>query len=182
MRTIVLNADYSFLSITKGSFESLKLLGKGRATSLSVYDKKLRSEREEFTVPAVAILRTYVQMGRRRHGFTLPSHQNVFVRDGEHCAYCNCRLTLRSVTKDHVVPRCKGGKDVLTNVVACCRTCNGKKADKTVAEAGIALREGVELRHLTDDEKLSVLLKTGADAVERKAWIGFLKSSGITLF
>jgi len=35
---------------------------------------------------------------------------------------------------------------------------------------------------LTDDEKLSVLLKTGAGAAERKAWISFLKSTGLTLF
>lgn len=182
MRSIVLNADYAFLSITKNSYEAVKLLAKGRATPLALYERKLRSEREEFEVPAVSILRSFVNVGRRRHGFSQASHQNVFVRDKEKCAYCGTKLTLRSCTKDHVIPRSKGGLDVLSNVVACCRHCNARKADMTVSESGLKLRDDIELRPLTEDEKLSVLLKTGAGAIERKAWIGFLKDTGLTLF
>lgn len=182
MRCIVLNQDFSFLSITADAFDGIKLITKGRVQPLATYDKKLRSEKEEFVIPAVVQLKGYVRIGKRRHGFTQASHQNVFVRDKERCAYCNCKLTLRSTTKDHVIPRAKGGKDTLTNVVACCKACNGKKADRTLADSGMKLRPDVELRQLTDDEKLSVLLKTGAGAAERKAWISFLKSSGLTLF
>lgn len=182
MRCIVLNQDYGFLHITADALDGIKLITKGRVQPLAVYDKKLRAEREEFAIPAVVQLKGYVHVGRRRHGFTQPSSQNVFIRDKERCAYCSCKLTLRSCTKDHVVPRAKGGKDVLTNVVACCKACNGKKADRTLSESGMKLRSDIELRQLTDDEKLSVLLKTGAGAAERKAWINFLKSSGLTLF
>lgn len=182
MRTIVLNSDYGFLHITSDPIDSINLITKGKVQTLAVYDKKLRSEKSEFVIPAVVILKGFVRVGRKRHGFTQPSHQNVFVRDKERCAYCNCKLTLRSTTKDHVIPRAKGGKDVLTNVVACCKACNGKKADRTLSEAGMQLRPDVELRQLTDDEKLSVLLKTGAGAAERKAWISFLKSTGLSLF
>jgi 5-methylcytosine-specific restriction endonuclease McrA len=172
----------SFLHITAEPIDSINLVSKGKVQTLAVYDKKLRSEKEEFVIPAVVILKGFVRVGRKRHGFTQASHQNVFVRDKERCAYCNCKLTLRSTTKDHVIPRAKGGKDVLTNVVACCKACNGKKADRTLADSGMKLRDDIELRQLTDDEKLSVLLKTGAGAAERKAWISFLKSSGLTLF
>jgi 5-methylcytosine-specific restriction endonuclease McrA len=182
MRAIVLNADYSFLSITHSLYDSICLLVKDRVVPLAVYDKKARGETATFDVPAVAILKTHVRVGRRRQGFTVASHQNVFVRDGEKCAYCGCKLTLRTTTKDHVVPRCKGGPDTLTNVVASCKDCNGKKADRTLKDSGMALRPGVELRQLTDDEKLSVILKMGAGAVERRAWIGYLKQSGLSLF
>lgn len=182
LRALVLNLDYSFLSVTNDAFGSVKLVSKGRVAPLAVYERKLHSERQEFEVPAVIQLKNYVHIRKRRLGFTQPSHQNVFVRDKERCAYCGCKLTLRSCTKDHVVPRSKGGLDNLLNVVACCKTCNANKADKTMSEAGLQLRDDIELRQLTDDEKLSVLLKMGADGVERKAWIGFLKSSGLTLF
>jgi 5-methylcytosine-specific restriction endonuclease McrA len=182
MRAIVLNADYSFLSITPSLFDSVRLMAKGCITPLSIYERRARSERQEFEVPAVAMLKKYVTVRRRRHGFTQASHQNVFVRDGERCAYCGAKLTLRTTTKDHVVPRSKGGPDTLLNVVAACRTCNGLKADRTLRDSGMQLRPSVELRQLTNDEKLSVLLKTGAGSTERRAWIGFLKESGISLF
>jgi len=182
VRALVLNFDFSHLHITADPLDAVKLLTKGKAVALATYDKKLRSEKEEFVIPAVVQLKGFVHIGKRRHGFTQPSHQNVFVRDKERCAYCNCKLTLRSCTKDHVIPKSKGGKDVLTNVVACCKSCNAAKADRTLHESGLKLRDDIELRQLTDDEKLSVLLKTGAGAAERKAWISFLKSSGLTLF
>jgi hypothetical protein len=182
MRTIVLNSDYGFLHITSEPIDSINLVTKGKVQTLAVYDKTLRSEKSEFVIPAVVILKGFVNVGKRRHAFTQPSHQNVFVRDKEKCAYCNCKLTLRSTTLDHVIPKSKGGKNVLTNVVACCKACNGKKTDRTLSDSGMKLREGIELRQLTDDEKLSVLLKTGAGAAERKAWISFLRSSGLTLF
>lgn len=181
MRALVLNADFGFLSVTPHFFSSIKLVTKGCVNTLATYERKVRSEHLEFDVPAVAVLKKYVHVGRRRQGFTLPLHKNIFIREKERCGYCGSKLTLRTTTKDHVVPRCLGGKDVLENVVAACRDCNGIKADRTLKDSGLTLRDGVELRHLTDDEKLSVLLKTH-DAVERKAWLGFFRKSGVSLF
>ncbi len=40
------------------------------------------------------------------------------------CAYCGSEDNL---TLDHIVPQCKGGMDVKTNVVACCHSCNQSK-------------------------------------------------------
>jgi len=40
------------------------------------------------------------------------------------CAYCGSEDNL---TLDHIVPQCKGGVDVKTNVVACCHSCNQSK-------------------------------------------------------
>ena len=40
------------------------------------------------------------------------------------CAYCDSE---ENITLDHVIPQCKGGLDVKTNVVACCHSCNQSK-------------------------------------------------------
>ena len=40
------------------------------------------------------------------------------------CAYCGSEDNL---TLDHIVPQCKGGMDVKTNVVTCCHSCNQSK-------------------------------------------------------
>jgi 5-methylcytosine-specific restriction endonuclease McrA len=41
-------------------------------------------------------------------------------------------LPFSSVTIDHVVPRCRGGVDALTNLVLACKGCNREKADRLV--------------------------------------------------
>ena len=56
----------------------------------------------------------------------------VLSRDGYTCAYCGQDAT----EVDHIIPRAKGGGHELENLVACCKTCNGRKG---------ALEEGVFL-------------------------------------
>lgn len=43
------------------------------------------------------------------------------------------------MTRDHVMPRSKGGSDSLTNQVTMCHPCNQKKADKLPEEVEHAL-------------------------------------------
>jgi hypothetical protein len=40
------------------------------------------------------------------------------------CAYCESE---ENITMDHIIPQCKGGLDVKTNVIACCHSCNQSK-------------------------------------------------------
>ena len=40
------------------------------------------------------------------------------------CTYCGSE---ENITLDHIVPQCKGGLDIKTNVVACCHSCNQSK-------------------------------------------------------
>jgi len=46
------------------------------------------------------------------------------------CAYCNTRLSRRSVTRDHVIPRSRGGSNAPDNLVPCCQQCNLRKSNK----------------------------------------------------
>ncbi|NJK31547.1 MAG: hypothetical protein HC927_03530 [Deltaproteobacteria bacterium] len=45
------------------------------------------------------------------------------------CAYCNTRLTKQTRTRDHVVPRSRGGGN-RDNLVPACGGCNRAKGDK----------------------------------------------------
>ena len=48
------------------------------------------------------------------------------------CVYC--RKVTKNLTKDHVVPKAKGGTKCASNIVMACRPCNLAKADRTPAE------------------------------------------------
>ncbi|HET9517230.1 MAG TPA: HNH endonuclease, partial [Actinoplanes sp.] len=60
----------------------------------------------------------------------------VLARDRRTCAYCGGHAT----TIDHVLPRSRGGANSWTNTVAACERCNGRKGDRTPAEAGLRMR------------------------------------------
>ena len=57
-------------------------------------------------------------------------------RDRFRCAYCGSKAE----TVDHVVPRSRGGGHSWENCVACCASCNHRKADKLLSEIGWTLR------------------------------------------
>ncbi len=68
------------------------------------------------------------------------TNRGLFERDGHTCQYCGNSLSPRHLTRDHVIPRSRGGKDAWTNVVASCFVCNSvRKRDKTPREWGVEL-------------------------------------------
>lgn len=46
------------------------------------------------------------------------------------CHYCNKVFPASKITKDHIVPRSKGGANAAYNIVPACRPCNQDKGDK----------------------------------------------------
>lgn len=63
----------------------------------------------------------------------------LFRRDDCTCLYCGAVLPARLLTRDHVVPLSRGGRDVWENVVTACRACNHRKADRLLAELPMRL-------------------------------------------
>ena len=60
----------------------------------------------------------------------------IYSRDGYTCAYCGADLAgcdFADVTLDHVTARANGGHNAATNLVTCCRSCNSRKQDKSLA-------------------------------------------------
>ncbi|MDR1708444.1 MAG: HNH endonuclease, partial [Candidatus Accumulibacter sp.] len=58
------------------------------------------------------------------------TNELLFRRDRHTCAYCGGRFASRDLSRDHVVPRVQGGRDVWTNVVTACRPCNQRKGGR----------------------------------------------------
>lgn len=56
--------------------------------------------------------------------------ERVFAYWGDRCVYCSGPAS----TRDHVIPRSRGGSNGLDNLRPCCRGCNNKKADQTPFE------------------------------------------------
>lgn len=50
------------------------------------------------------------------------------------CWYCGIAIYPGIASLDHVLPLHRGGKDVDTNIVACCQGCNTLKGDRTLEE------------------------------------------------
>lgn len=63
----------------------------------------------------------------------------LFARDNYICLYCGERYSKSQLTRDHVFPQGRGGKDIWQNVVTACDHCNNVKACMTPEEAGMPL-------------------------------------------
>jgi hypothetical protein len=68
------------------------------------------------------------------------TNRALFERDSNTCQYCGESHSPRKLTRDHVIPRSRGGKNVWTNVVASCFVCNSvRKRNMTPQEWGVEL-------------------------------------------
>ena len=67
------------------------------------------------------------------------SNKTLFARDRSICAYCGTKCQSKDLTRDHIVPQSKGGKDTWENVVAACKGCNNWKDNKTLEQADMQL-------------------------------------------
>ena len=65
-----------------------------------------------------------------------PFRRNVALRDGYVCCFCGRRLSYRTLTLDHVTPKCRGGEDSWENLASACMQCNSRKGSLRVSELG----------------------------------------------
>lgn len=62
-----------------------------------------------------------------RHGATWNKLRLAcLARDNYICGYCGAEAN----EADHIIPVAAGGKDELSNLIAACKPCNGRKSDK----------------------------------------------------
>ncbi|GAA0253424.1 HNH endonuclease [Rhodanobacter caeni] len=63
----------------------------------------------------------------------------LFARDRHLCLYCGEHFTRAELTRDHVLPLSRQGKDEWENVVSACVACNLKKSNRTPQQANMPL-------------------------------------------
>lgn len=77
---------------------------------------------------------------RNRDRYTPPlNNRTLFNRDANLCLYCAQKFRTSELTRDHITPISRGGRDVWTNVVTACRRCNNFKGGKTPEQAHMQL-------------------------------------------
>ena len=91
------------------------------------------------TIDTIVALDNKISPTKYRKATPTLSNRELFVRDRHLCAYCATELPVRQLTRDHVVPKSKGGIDDWNNVVTCCKPCNQRKDDNTLKEAHMEL-------------------------------------------
>lgn len=67
----------------------------------------------------------------------------LMAESGGRCWYCGCQMTYgvggASISREHLLPRARGGGNDTGNVVGACRACNTRKQARTVDEYRAAL-------------------------------------------
>jgi 5-methylcytosine-specific restriction endonuclease McrA len=64
------------------------------------------------------------------------TRSRVLMRDQYTCRYCGAQPEADRLVAEHVI---NGGPTTMENLVTACRSCNRKKSNKTVEEAGMTL-------------------------------------------
>ncbi|AFR48598.1 HNH endonuclease [Gordonia sp. KTR9] len=134
-RVLLLNATYEPLTaVTVRRAVVLVLRGRADLVHADEHGGAMHSVGTAVPIPTVVRLRKYVHVPYRA---TVPMTRDALMRrDRARCGYCGARAT----TIDHVVPRSRGGTHTWENCVACCASCNHRKADRLLGELGWALR------------------------------------------
>lgn len=82
------------------------------------------------------------------------------------CHYCRDSFPHYDITKDHIVPKSRGGRNRVTNYVPACQECNRRKGSSTPTcpcpRCCTAVREhGKYLRTLPKDAKKRLMARAG---------------------
>lgn len=129
MGVLLLNATYEAIRVISLK-RAVVLVLQEKAEIVEAGDTEIRSATSSVPKPEVIRLKYYVKIPYKSR---VPlSNRAVLNRDKYKCAYCGAKAN----TVDHVQPKSKGGKHEWTNVVAACKSCNSKKADKTLQQLG----------------------------------------------
>jgi len=102
---------------------------------------RLSGRRSSIEVSSILLTKSKVVPRLWAEGYVPPlTNRALFERDSNTCQYCGKSYSPRHLTRDHVIPRSRGGKDVWTNVVAACFVCNSiHKRNRTPQEWGVEL-------------------------------------------
>jgi len=92
----------------------------------------LRSAKMEFPVPTIVVIPGFFGSfkNQRRTQTRTSTLKQIYNLYGGVCQYCKREIKYSAATKDHAMPRSKGGVNYDSNIVLACKKCNNKKAAK----------------------------------------------------
>ncbi len=134
-KVLILNQTFEPLHVCNAR-RAVVLLFTGKAERVEDTPRVIRSPSTALVLPSVIRLHRFVRKPARP---TIAfNKKNILKRDAHTCQYCG-RNGGERMTIDHVIPKSLGGRTVWENVVSACRTCNLKKGNKPLDEAGMHL-------------------------------------------
>lgn len=180
-KVLLLNADESTINIVDYK-TAVCLHYQGKAKEPWGYDDYyvIPCSSDEYLLPTALVLTTYIYIPFK---IAAVNKKNVLRRDKYVCGYCEKKLTDKSGTIDHITPtsrweefKAKGqasGKSAHNwkNVIACCRSCNGDKDDRTPKEAKMKLK----FHPFVPSKEYLVL--SAVNEKTRETWDRWLKSA-----
>jgi len=136
VQSLLLNSSYEPMKVVSWQ-KALVLWLQDKVEVLEYHTVVVRSVSARFQLPSIMRLKHYVRP--RSYGAIRFCRENVYIRDNFTCQYCGHRFPNRHLTLDHVIPASKAGPKSWTNVVAACRICNQRKANRTPQTANMPL-------------------------------------------
>lgn len=131
---LLLNHNFEPLTMCTAR-RAIVLVWTGKAEVLEKTEHLVRSVSMSMHVPSVIRLLIFVKITHRLN--IQLTKQNIIRRDQRTCQYCG--RTESFMTVDHVVPKSQGGLDTWENLVCACSTCNNRKGNRTLEDAGMHL-------------------------------------------
>jgi 5-methylcytosine-specific restriction endonuclease McrA len=95
---------------------------------------RITGRQSRIEVHAIVAARGAIPSRAWRHEPAL-SNPKLFARDRWICAYCGDHFHEQDLTREHIQPSSRGGRDHWMNCITACRGCNHRKGNRTPEEA-----------------------------------------------
>lgn len=93
--------------------------------------------RSKVSVGSILLTKERVFSERLSKNFEPPYSKRVlFGRDDFTCLFCGEAFPPYYLTRDHIIPKSRGGSDAWANSATCCKRCNHEKGDRTPEQWG----------------------------------------------
>lgn len=95
---------------------------------------RLTGQQSRVTLRSIVVLHGRSPEAGKRRSIAL-TNAALFRRDRYMCAYCG-KVSRSGLTRDHIVPLSRGGRDTWSNCCTCCIVCNSRKGARLPEELG----------------------------------------------
>lgn len=134
--TLLLNNSYQPLRFIPEK-DVFKLLAKEKVDSLAYWEHLIRhGDNGTMKHPSVVKLKLQIKYHPK---FVKLNRVQIFKRDQFICQYCGFAGTTAELSIDHIIPQSQKGKTSWLNCTTACKSCNGKKKNRTPEQAEMRL-------------------------------------------
>lgn len=100
---------------------------------------RLNGQQSRLTINSIIAVKGEYRRNQTRKAIPPLNNRELFRRDHHTCLYCGKSFNDILLTRDHVKPLSKGGRDIWSNVVTACRRCNTHKGDSLLDNISMKL-------------------------------------------